>query len=164
MADDKLQTNPTHLYSQMKQQHRIKVMGGLLPIQWQTKAGTITATSDSRIFNYQAPPRYMTDTVTFYDPTDQETIVFIDVLRPLSVTPKQRTMKPKQQSHFTIQGGSGDWSVINDANLNNVSKQKNQLIVTADEQAGQCIVWIQDQKTQEKISLLIKIYAPLDIK
>ena len=166
MADTNipLQIKPSHLYSQLQQHHQLQLTGGLLPIHAQTNAGQITPTDDAHVFNYQAPQRYMQDEITFYDRADQEAVLIVDILRPLSGSPQIREIKPQQQTHFTIQGGSGDWSVVQTSDLITVKSTKNKLTVTANDKTGTQEIVIQDTKTQEKINLTIEIYAPLALK
>jgi len=160
---DTFSVEPSQLYSQLKQTHTLSLTGGLLPIYGQSLAGEVSATDNPRVFSYQAPARYMQDRITFYDRAEQQVIVLCDILRPLTASPQKSDLKTGEARFFTLQGGSGEWQVVDNAGLN-VTPSQPRIHVNAGQTAGDYVIKIKDLKTQETIPLQITVYAPLGIE
>ncbi|RKZ38985.1 MAG: hypothetical protein DRQ49_12790 [Gammaproteobacteria bacterium] len=164
-ATEPLKVTPKQIWSKASQVHNFKVTGGLPPIYWQTKAGDVQVGEKPNTFVYTAPRRYMQDTIRFYDRTDQAIEVTIDVLRPLSVTPSRRNIPLQGESHFRIQGGSGQWQAkMDDDALTITQLDKGKLTVKASDIAGLQQIQISDKVTQEQVEVEVQIYAPLEVQ
>ena len=163
-AIEPLTVTAKQLWSQAKQVHHIKIKGGLPPIYWQTKAGEVDRGSKPNTFIYTAPKRYMQDEIRFFDRAGQEITVIIDILRPLSVSPKIRHIPQHGEVKFNISGGSGQWQ-IRTAMSNKVKKlNKMTLIVQVGELTGLQTLTVFDKVTGEQFAIQVQIYAPLDIE
>ncbi len=159
-----LAVTPQHLWSQPEQIHHIQVTGGLPPIYWQTQSGDITPGEQPNSFIYQAPRRYMQDSIRFIDRSRQQIQITIDILRPLTITPSIRHLPLNGETRFRIQGGSGQWQIEPHQTLT-ITKQDDNITfnIKAGSTAGLHTIQIHDQITHEHIQAQIHIYAPLDV-
>jgi len=164
MASEPLVVTPTHLWSKPSQIHKFTVDGGIPPIAWQTKSGEVSASEDeANVFIYQAPRRYMQDTILFFDRAGQEISVTIDVLRPLQITPNVRNIPTNNNGYFRVQGGSGKWQV-EDNEVLTITKSGMKLLITTGNSAGSYSVRVHDKVTKEQVEAQVRIYKPLEVR
>jgi hypothetical protein len=157
--------NPTRMWSKPNQVHEITVTGGISPLNWQALAGEINPVVDKPgVFSYQAPRRYMQDTILFRDRTGQEIQVVVDILPPLQVSPNLRHLAVNDKGYFSLQGGSGQWQVIA-SDILTVKRLNNQLEVTVENgTVGFYDLLVKDDVTHEEVKVQVQVYAPLEIK
>jgi hypothetical protein len=153
---------PKNIISKPNQTHNFKVIGGLPPIYWQSRAGEVMRGSEPNSFIYTAPRRYMQDYVRFFDRADQFVQVDIEILRPLRASPSRRNIPINGKARFRIMGASGNWKVKSDKNLK-FTQNKNILYVEATTIVGLRKIIVYDEVTKEEIELEVRVYAPLQL-
>ena len=153
---------PKKIISKPKQTHHFKVIGGLPPIYWQSRAGEVERGSEPNSFIYRAPRRYMQDYVRFFDRADQSVQVDIEILRPLAASPSRRNIPVNGKTRFRIMGASGNWKVKPDKNL--IFTQHNKILyVETTTIVGLRKIIVYDEVTKEEIKLEVRVYAPLEL-
>ena len=153
---------PKNIISKPNQTHKFKVIGGLPPIFWQSRAGEVQRGSEPNSFIYTAPRRYMKDYVRFFDRVDQSVQVNIEILRPLRASPSRRNIPINGKARFRIMGASGNWQVKPDKNL--IFTQNNRILyVEATTIVGLRKIIVYDEVTKEEIELEVRVYAPLEL-
>ncbi len=153
---------PKNIISKPNQTHIFKVIGGLPPIYWQSRAGEVERGSEANSFIYRAPRRYMQDYVRFFDRVDQSVQVDIEILRPLRASPSRRNIPINGKTRFRIMGASGNWKVKPDKNLKFTQHNKI-LYVKATTVVGLRKIEVYDEVTKEEIELEVRVYAPLEL-
>lgn len=153
---------PKKIISKPNQSHIFKVIGGLPPIYWQSRAGEVQRGSEPNSFIYTAPRRYMEDYVRFFDRVDQAVQVDIEILRPLAASPSRRNIPINGKTSFRIMGASGNWKVKADKNLKFTQDSKI-LYVEATTVVGLRKIIVYDEVTKEEIELKVRVYPPLQL-
>jgi hypothetical protein len=154
---------PTKIITKPNQTHTFKVIGGLPPIFWQSRAGEVIRGSEPNSFIYTAPRRYMQDYVRFFDRADQFVQVDIEILRPLAASPSIRNIPINGKTRFRIMGGSGNWKVKPDKDLKFSQHNKIILNVQANSVVGLRKIIVYDGITKEEIEVQVRVYAPLEL-
>lgn len=154
---------PKKIITKPNQTHIFKIIGGLPPIYWQSKAGEVMRGSEPNSFIYRAPRRYMQDYVRFFDRADQTIQVDIEILRPLAASPSIRNIPVNGKTRFRIMGGSGNWQVKPDKDLKFTQHNKIILNVHANSVVGLRKIIVYDEVTKEEIELSVRVYAPLEL-
>jgi hypothetical protein len=154
---------PTKIITKPNQTHTFKVIGGLPPIYWQSRAGEVIRGSEPNSFIYRAPRRYMQDYVRFFDRADQTIQVDIEILRPLAASPSIRNIPINGKTRFRIMGASGNWKVKPNKDLKFTQQNKIILNVQASTVVGLREIQIYDEVTKEEIEVQVRVYAPLEL-
>lgn len=154
---------PKKIITKPNQTHKFKVIGGLPPIFWQSRAGEVIRGSEPNSFIYTAPRRYMQDYVRFFDRADQYVQVNIEILRPLAASPSIRNIPINGKTRFRIMGGSGNWQVKSDKDLKFTKYNNRMLNVQASTVVGLRKIQIYDEVTKEEIEVQVRVYAPLEL-
>ena len=153
---------PKKIISKPNQTHKFKVIGGLPPIYWQSRAGEVERGSEANSFIYRAPRRYMQDYVRFFDRVDQSVQVDIEILRPLAASPSRRNIPINGKARFRIMGASGNWQVKPDKNLK-FTQDNRILYVEATTIVGLRNIIVYDEVTKEQIKLEVRVYGSLEL-
>ncbi|SEH08952.1 hypothetical protein [Candidatus Venteria ishoeyi] len=162
---EKLLIKPERLWTKPAGEIQLQVDGGVLPLRWQTTSGQIRRKEKTdNAFVYTAPQRYMQDKVRFIDNAGQETVIEIDVLRPLTISPSQRTIPVNNSARFKVYGGSGEWQINNIKGIEVEKIDTQTLQVTAGSQSGEFILLLEDKKTQDNLDVSIIVYDALGVK
>ncbi len=160
-----IQIECERLWAKPHEEIQLQIEGGLLPLTWQTTTGQIKRKEKTgREFIYTAPQRYMQDKIKFTDNAGQEAIVYIDILRPLMLSPSQRIIPIKSSTEFKVYGGSGEWRINEVEGINAEKLDEQKFKVTVEKQAGEFILQLKDTKTQDILDVSIMVYEKLKIK